>query len=72
MVKVNKRNTRKKCETSSKLTIKILQQRQSCRSGVFIVNFEHISHISSFSIGKFEQVNVSCGESIINIDTCNI
>ena len=72
MVKVNKRNTRKKCETSSKLTIKILQQRQSCRSGVFIVNFEHISHISSFSIGKFEQVNVNCGESIINIDTCNI
>ena len=29
------------------------------RSGVFIVNFEHISPFSSVSIGDFEQVNVN-------------
>ena len=39
------RNTRKRCEICSKLTIKTLEQRQRCRSGVFIVNFEHISHL---------------------------
>ena len=37
--------TRKKCEVCSKLTIKTLEGRQWCHSGVFIVNFEHISHI---------------------------
>ena len=46
MFKVNNRNTRKKYEICSKLTlkIKIPEQRQWRRSGVFIVNFEHISH----------------------------
>ena len=34
----NSRSTRKKCETYSKLTIKT-------PDGVFIVNFEHISHL---------------------------
>ena len=34
----------KKCEICSKLTIKTREQRQYCLSGVFIVNFEHISH----------------------------
>ena len=29
----------------SKLTIKTPERRQLCRSGVFIVNFEHISHL---------------------------
>ena len=29
----------------SKLTIKIPKRRQWCRSGIFIVNFEHISHL---------------------------
>ena len=38
----------------SKLTIKTSEQRQ-WRSGVFIVNFEHISH--HVSIVDFEQVN---------------
>ena len=36
MVKVNNRNTRTMCEICSKTRR---------RSGVFIVNFEHISHI---------------------------
>ena len=44
MFKVNNRNTRTKCEICSKLTIKTPERRQWRRSGVFIVNFEHISH----------------------------
>ena len=38
--KVNNRNTRTRCEIYSKLTIKIRR-----RSGISIVNFEHISHL---------------------------
>ena len=38
LLKVNKRNTRTRCEICSKLTIRR-------RSGAFIVNFEHISHL---------------------------
>ena len=53
----NNKNTRKRCEISSKLTLKIPEQlRWHC--GVFIVNFERISHFVDF-----EQVNV-CWESI--------
>ena len=36
LFKVNSRNTRKRCEACSNLTIKL---------GAFIVNFEHISHL---------------------------
>ena len=44
MFKVNKKNkkNRTKCEICSKLTIKTPDQRNWRRSGVFIVNFEHI------------------------------
>ena len=35
---------RTRCETSSKLTKKTPKRRHWRRSGVFIVNFEHISH----------------------------
>ena len=41
MFKVNNRNTRTRCETCSKLTIKITGRR----SGIFVVNFEHIPHL---------------------------
>ena len=37
MFKVNNRNTITTCEICSKLIIKI--------SGIFIVNFEHVSHL---------------------------
>ena len=40
MFKVNNRTARTRCEICSKLTIKTPERR----SGVFIVNFEHISH----------------------------
>ena len=43
MLKVNSKGTRARCEICSKLTIKTLEGR---RSGVFIVNFEHISHVA--------------------------
>ena len=36
--------TRKRCEICSKLIIKTPERRRR-RSGVFIVNFEHISHL---------------------------
>ena len=59
MFKVNKRNTRKRCEICSKLTIKTQEQRQWRRSRIFIANFEHILHILYVSIVDFEQANVS-------------
>ena len=45
MFKVNNRNSRKRCEICSKLTIKTLERHQWGRPDVFIVNFEHISHL---------------------------
>ena len=39
------RNARTRCEVCSKLTIKTPERRHWRRSGVFIVNFEHISHL---------------------------
>ena len=45
LLKVNNRNARKKREICSKLTIKTPERCQWRRSGVFIVNFEHISHL---------------------------
>ena len=42
LLKVNYRNTFEIC---SKLTIKTSQQRQWRHPDVFIVNFEHISHL---------------------------
>ena len=44
LFKVNNKNTRKRCEIFSRLTIKTLERRHCHRSVVFIVNFEHISH----------------------------
>ena len=41
LFKVNNRNTRTRCEICSKLTIKTPERRY----GVFIVNFEYISHL---------------------------
>ena len=45
LLKVNNKNTRTKCEICSKLTIKTPERRHWRRFGVFIVNFEHISHL---------------------------
>ena len=45
LVKVNNGNTKRRCEMFSKLITKTSERRQWCRSGVFIVNFEHISQL---------------------------
>ena len=44
LFKVTNRITGKRCEICSKLTIKT-ERRHLRRSNVFIVNFEHISHL---------------------------
>ena len=68
MFKVNNRNTRTRSETCSKLTIKTLDRRQWCCSGVFIVKFKHISNLNLvYSIVNFEQVNVGS-----NIHQCKV
>ena len=45
LFKVNNRNTRKRCEICSKLTIKISERYHWHESGVFTVNFRYISHL---------------------------
>ena len=45
LLKVNNRNTRTTCEICSELTIKAPERRHWRCSGVFIVNFEHTSHL---------------------------
>ena len=44
-LKVNNRNTKTRCEICSKFKIKTPERRHCRRSGVFIVNFEYISHL---------------------------
>ena len=46
LLKVNNRNIRTRCEICSKLKIRTSERHQWRRSGVFIVNFEHISHLA--------------------------
>ena len=50
LLKVNNRNARTRCEICSKLTIMTPERRHWRRSGVFIVNFEHISHLGLVSL----------------------
>ena len=45
LLKVNNRNTRTRCEICSKLTVNTPWRSHWRPSGVFIVNFEHISHL---------------------------
>ena len=57
MFKVTIETLEQRCEICLKLTIKTSKRRQWRRSGIFIFNFEHISHlISSVSIVNFEHV----------------
>ena len=46
LLKVNYRNTKKKCEICSELTIETSEQGHWRGSDVFIVNFEHISYFA--------------------------
>ena len=45
LFKVDNGSTRERYEICSKLTIKTPERRQLRRSGVFIVNFDYISHL---------------------------
>ena len=47
---VNNNNSRTRPEVSSNLTVKTPEQGQWCCSGVFTVNFEHISHLVLVSL----------------------
>ena len=41
LLKVNNKNTKKRCEKYSKLTLKAPEKRHWCYSGVFIANIFH-------------------------------
>ena len=45
LCKVNKRSIRKRCKIRSNSTMKTSGRRQGRRSGVFNVNFDHISYL---------------------------
>ena len=71
LLKVNNKNIRTKCEIYSKLSIRTPELNHWLRSGLFIINLEHILHLvlvflllgtyfascSSVSIVNFEKVN---------------
>ena len=64
LLKVNNRN-RARCEICSKLIIKTLERRRWRCSGVFIVNFERISHlVLVFPLVNFEPVIAGWGVAI--------
>ena len=67
MLKFNNRDTRKRCEICSKSKITTLERRQWLSSGVFIVDFERISHLFLvlLLLTYLEQVNV-CWKYIVN------
>ena len=58
MLNINNRNNSTRSEICSKLTLKTPEPHHWRRSGVFFVNFEHISHLVSVFL---EQVNVGYG-----------
>ena len=60
---VNNRNTRIRFEICLKLTIKTAEQHQWRCPGIFIIHFEHVSHLfSSASVVNFEHVNADIKE----------
>ena len=65
-LKVNKRNTRIRCEICSKLTIKIPERCHWRRSGIFIVNFKHISHIVLVLLLLTLNMHLSTGNKLKN------
>ena len=70
---VNNRKYRKSCELCSKLTIKAPERRHWHRSGVLIVNFEHIlHHFFCISIANFEQWKFSWELSLTHWSLCTL
>ena len=62
LLKFNNRISRKRCEICLKLTIKTPERRHWRRTGVFIVNFERISHLFLVFLLMLEQVNKLVGK----------
>ena len=64
---VNNRNTRTSCEICSKLTIKIPEQCHWHCSGIFIVNFEHTSHLVLVFLLLTLNIKLPAGIMLISI-----
>ena len=62
LFKISNENTRTRCEICWKLTIKTPEWRHWHRSGVFIVNFDHIFHLVLafllLTLSKYVQVGL--------------
>ena len=65
-LKVNYMKTRKTCEMCSKLTIKT-PERYWRRSGVFIINFEHISQLFLVFLSLTLNKQISAGNHIAKL-----
>ena len=72
LFKVYIENLRIMFENNSKLTKKISERRHRHRSGVFTVNFQHISKIVLVFIVVFEQVNAWWDSPPLSIATLQI
>ena len=66
-LKFNK-NTRKRCELCSKLTIKKPKQHQWCCSSISIVSFEHILYLCLV----FLLLTITTGKSYLGLDWCKM
>ena len=55
MIKINNRNSEKRCEIYSKLTLEIPEWRHWRCSGIFIVDL-YFKPLSSVSVGDFEHI----------------
>ena len=67
LFKVNNRDTLIMCKICSKLIIKTPERCHWRRSGVFIVNFEEISHCSGVSVVDFEQLNAGWEATLLEM-----
>ena len=70
LLKVSNRSTRARCEICSKLTIKIPERRQWRRSGIFIVNFEHISHLVPAFLLFTLNMQLTAGKALLTSSLC--
>ena len=69
--KFKNRNVRTSCEICSKFTIKTPERRQWRRSGVFIVNIEHISHLFLMFLLLTLNMQLPAGFSL-SVNACHI
>ena len=63
LLKVENRNTKTRCAICLKLTIKTPEQHHWPRSGVFNINFEHISHLVLVFLLLTLNIQLSTGQA---------